>query len=307
MIRAEELTKDFGGVRAVDRVSLHIEDGEIFGLVGPDGAGKTTLIRMMLGIIAMTSGTVRVMDSASIESVKEHLGYIPQRFSLYGDLTVMENIRTMGALYGSSAADVEERGRYILDFTGLLPFVDRLADNLSGGMKQKLALAAGLMHKPRIFFLDEPTTGVDPVSRREFWQMLYRLNKEGMTVVVSTPYMDEAELCTRVAFMNDGRIAACDRVEKLKKSYPFALLELTATVNIREALKKCTAENINVFGKRYHLAVRDATVARVELEALLAAAGVTDYEIREVMPQLEDVFVHLAGEGASDEFSGFDR
>ena len=172
MIRTRALTKKFGALTAVDGVDLSVAASEIFGLVGPDGAGKTTLMRMLLGIMDPTGGSVEIMGNSSIESVKKLIGYIPQKFSLYRDLTVMENIRMIGSMYGADTAEIDNRAREILSFTNLLPFADRLAENLSGGMKQKLALAAGLMHKPRLFFLDEPTTGVDPVSRREFWQML---------------------------------------------------------------------------------------------------------------------------------------
>ncbi|MDF2874104.1 MAG: ybhF 2, partial [Sporomusa sp.] len=185
MISLIGLTRRFGTLTAVDNLNLEVKAGSIFGLVGPDGAGKTTTIRMITGIMAPTSGKISLLGSDNTESVKNQIGYVPQKFSLYGDLTVMENIQVIGALYGANSKRVKELGTEILDFTNLLPFKDRLADNLSGGMKQKLALAAGLMHRPKIFFLDEPTTGVDPVSRREFWQMLYRLNKEGTTIFVS--------------------------------------------------------------------------------------------------------------------------
>lgn len=298
MIRLSKVTRRFGMVTAVNQVTLEVQAGEIFGLVGPDGAGKTTLLRMILGLLTPSAGSVQLLGSASSEAVKDRIGYIPQKFSLYGDLTVMENIRVIGALYGADRERVNEQGRSILAFTNLLPFADRLADNLSGGMKQKLALAAGLMHRPEVFFLDEPTTGVDPVSRREFWQMLYRLSKEGMTIVVSTPYMDEAELCTRVAFMNQGVITACDTPAGLKRAYPFGLLELTtAAKEVKQLLAPCPIIDMNAFGTRYHLVVTDVGVAATAVKAELDKAGITGYELREIMPQLEDVFVHLAGEG----------
>ncbi len=298
MIQTEGLRKSFGSLAAVKSVTLHITPGEIFGLVGPDGAGKTTLLRLILGIVSPSGGTVNLLGSSTAEAVKERLGYVPQKFSLYGDLTVMENIHLMGALYGANRQEADMRGREILDFTNLLPFADRLTDQLSGGMRQKLALAAGLLHKPEVFFLDEPTTGVDPVSRREFWQMLYRLNQEGMTIIVTTPYMDEAELCTRVAFMEQGRIVACDTPAGLKSAYPFQLLELTAhSRGIKELLAACPIESVHAFGDRYHLAVRDAAEEGAAVNAALAAAAITDYKLRRIPPQLEDVFVHLAEEG----------
>ena len=226
MITMQQVTKRFKDVIAVNNVSLEINRGEIFGLVGPDGAGKTTMIRMLTGVMEATSGSINVLGAADPEQMKSRFGYVPQKFSLYCDLTVMENIRVIGSLYGEPKESIAALASEILGFTKLLPFKDRLADNLSGGMKQKLALAAGLMHKPEIYFLDEPTTGVDPVSRREFWQMLYKLNKEGTTIFVSTPYMDEAEFCTRVAFMHNGIITTCDSPQALRKKYPYKIIEL---------------------------------------------------------------------------------
>ncbi|MDF2569945.1 MAG: ybhF 2 [Sporomusa sp.] len=298
MICLTNVTRRFGTLTAVDQLNLEVKAGTIFGLVGPDGAGKTTTIRMITGIMSLTSGKISLLGSENIESVKDQIGYVPQKFSLYGDLTVMENIRVIGALYGADNKRVAELGTEILAFTNLLPFKDRLADNLSGGMKQKLALAAGLMHRPKIFFLDEPTTGVDPVSRREFWQMLYRLNKEGTTIFVSTPYMDEAELCTRVAFMSQGRIVASDTPKNLKAAYPFRLLELTAESKaVKSALAKCPVVEVNAFGDHYHLVTEHSPETIPKVEAALQAAGIEGYLLRDIPPTLEDVFVHLAGEG----------
>jgi ABC-2 type transport system ATP-binding protein len=299
MIRLENVSKRYGPTLAVDGLSLAVEAGEIFGLVGPDGAGKTTVIRMLTGILAPSAGSLSVLGATNPEKVKDQLGYVPQKFSLYGDLTVMENIRVLGSLYGQSAGEIDARASAILGFTKLLPFRDRLADNLSGGMKQKLALAAGLMHKPRLYFLDEPTTGVDPVSRREFWQMLYGLNKEGTTVFVSTPYMDEAELCTRVAFMHSGRVVACDTPRGLRRAYPHKLLELaTAARNVKTLLAGSNVLDVNPFGDRYHLVVKDAAAAIAEVTAILSAAGVAFASLAEIEPTLEDVFVALATEVA---------
>jgi ABC-2 type transport system ATP-binding protein len=299
MIRLEDVTKQFGNISAVNGVSLHVQEGDIFGLVGPDGAGKTTTIRMITGILDQTSGTILVLGQQSLESIKGDIGYVPQKFSLYGDLTVMENIRVIGSLYGASRQEVTQRAEEILAFTKLLPFKDRLADNLSGGMKQKLALAAGLMHRPKIFFLDEPTTGVDPVSRREFWQMLYRLNKEGMTVFVSTPYMDEAELCTRIAFMHNGEIVACDTPEGLRRSYPYKVLELTVHAkDIKRHLANCSIRDINAFGDKYHLIVDDPDMIIPIIRATLQQAGIPVLSLVEIKPTLEDVFVALASEVA---------
>ena len=299
MIQTQGLTKKFDSITAVDGINLTVKAGEIFGLVGPDGAGKTTLMRMILGIIGSTAGTIEVMGSDRIESVKNRIGYIPQKFSLYRDLTVMENIRMIGSLYGADSEAIGVRAEVILSFTNLLPFVDRLAENLSGGMKQKLSLAAGLMHKPQLFFLDEPTTGVDPVSRREFWQMLYRLNKEGMTVFVSTPYMDEAELCSRVAFMHEGRIVSCASPEQLRTDYPYKILELTIVGRqIKQALQECDLIDINAFGDKYHLVVADPVQAQHSVRQALKKAGFASFQLEPVAPTLEDVFVALAGEAA---------
>ena len=299
MIQTQGLTKKFDSITAVDGINLTVKAGEIFGLVGPDGAGKTTLMRMILGIIGSTAGTIEVMGSDRIESVKNRIGYIPQKFSLYRDLTVMENIRMIGSLYGADSEAIGVRAEVILSFTNLLPFVDRLAENLSGGMKQKLSLAAGLMHKPQLFFLDEPTTGVDPVSRREFWQMLYRLNKEGMTVFVSTPYMDEAELCTRVAFMHEGRIVSCAAPEELRGRYPYKILELSiGERSIKKHLQECGLADINAFGEKYHLVVENPEKARKDVTACLSRAGFAEFTLEEVPPTLEDVFVALAREAA---------
>lgn len=299
MIVLDSLTKYFGGRIAVDKLSLHINEGEIFGLVGPDGAGKTTTIRVLTGIMSSSGGKALLMGTDDIESVKCHIGYVPQRFSLYKDLTVIENIRLMGSLYGADEKQITKMADDILGFTKLLPFKDRLADNLSGGMKQKLALAAGLMHRPKILFLDEPTTGVDPVSRREFWQMLYRLNKEGMTILVSTPYMDEAELCSRIAFMNNGKIISCASPQELSAAYPHKLLELSvATKQVKKYLTGCDIIDINSFGDTYHLVVADAERTICQVETALNKAGLAITELKEIKATLEDVFVALASEVA---------
>jgi ABC-2 type transport system ATP-binding protein len=297
MIKLVKVSKIYGSKWAVNDVSLEIHEGEIFGLVGPDGAGKTTLIRMLTGILLPTSGEVEVLGAANPETVKKYLGYVPQKFSLYGELTVQENIFLLGSLYGQEKDEIEERANQILAFTKLLPFKERLADNLSGGMKQKLALAAGLMHKPKIFLLDEPTTGVDPVSRREFWQMLFRLNKEGTTIIVSTPYMDEAELCTRVAFMHNGKIVSCHTPQGLRQEYPYKVLELaTLDQNVKKYLAPASIIECNKFGDTYHVIVEDVTTALLEIKSILKDAGVVITSLQEIPPTLEDVFVALASE-----------
>lgn len=297
MITIDGVTKRFKQVVAVNNVSLEIKPGEIFGLVGPDGAGKTTMIRMLTGIMEATSGSINVLGSADLEQVKSRLGYVPQKFSLCGDLTVMENIWVMGSLYGESNERIDTLASEILGFTKLLPFKDRLADNLSGGMKQKLALAAGLMHKPEIYFLDEPTTGVDPVSRREFWQMLYKLNKEGTTIFVSTPYMDEAEFCTRVAFMHNGVITTCDSPQALRKKYPYKIIELaTPAKDIKKVLASLPILDINAFGTKYHLVVEDFETAVAGVKEVLGKTDIPIISLKQIEPNLEDVFVLLSKE-----------
>ena len=297
-IQLVELSKNYAALKAVDRLSLEVKNGEIFGLVGPDGAGKTSVIRMITGVLEPSAGKVTVLGENSLEQIKSSLGYVPQKFSLYGDLTVWENIRLLGSLYGASPAQIEVSATEILQFTNLLAFKDRLADNLSGGMKQKLALAAGLMHKPKIFFLDEPTTGVDPVSRREFWQMLYRLNKEGMTIFVSTPYMDEAELCSRIAFLHNGHLVACASPLELKAAYPYRLLELKSVgKDLRQRLTCEEVQDINSFGDTYHLAVTQPEAASQAVRSALTSAGIPVLSLQEIQPTLEDVFVALAEEG----------
>ena len=299
MITIDRVTKKFKQVVAVNNVSLEVNQGEIFGLVGPDGAGKTTMIRMLTGIMEATSGSIKVLGSSDPEQVKSRFGYVPQKFSLYGDLTVMENIRVIGSLYGEPKESIAALASEILGFTNLLPFKDRLADNLSGGMKQKLALAAGLMHKPEIYFLDEPTTGVDPVSRREFWQMLYKLNKEGTTIFVSTPYMDEAEFCTRVAFMHNGVITTCDSPQALRKKYPYKIIELaTPSKDIKRVLASLPILDINAFGTKYHLVVEDYEAAVAEVKAALGKADIPIISLKQIQPNLEDVFVLLSKEVA---------
>lgn len=297
MITLEHISKIYGNTLAVKDVSLEIEAGEIFGLVGPDGAGKTTLIRMLTGILPATSGTLEILGASNPEKVKGHLGYVPQKFSLYGELTVMENICLLGSLYGQKEEEIQRLASNILGFTKLLPFKDRLADNLSGGMKQKLALAAGLMHQPKIFFLDEPTTGVDPVSRREFWQMLFRLNKEGTTIVVSTPYMDEAELCTRVAFMHNGQMVSLGSPQELRQTFPYKVLELAVRdQQVKKYLENCSIIDSNRFGDKYHLVVKDALAGITQVKSSLEKAGVSITSLKEIPPTLEDVFVAVASE-----------
>ncbi len=298
MIITDRLTRWFGGRVAVDGVSLEVGAGEVFGLIGPDGAGKTTLFRMLAGILDPTRGEARVAGAdvrTRPEEVKARIGYMPQAFSLYGDLTVLENLRFIAEVYQVPRASVRDRTDRLLAFSRLDPFRHRLAEHLSGGMKQKLALAATLIHEPAVLLLDEPTTGVDPVSRREFWQILYDLNRQGMTVVVATPYMDEAERCSRIALMHEGRVLSVDPPAAIKARMTGTLLEVIARPR-RPALAAARAlpevMRGTVFGDSLHLVVaspQSGPAVRMGLEE----QGIAVESLRPIEPSLEDVFVSL--------------
>jgi len=298
VISAEGLTRRFGAVSAVDGLSLQVQRGEIFGLLGPDGAGKTTLFRMLATVLEPTSGSARVAGVdvlTGAEDVKAHIGYMPQAFSLYGDLTVLENLRFIAEAYGVPRAQIGPRLDRLLAFSRLGPFLGRRAEFLSGGMKQKLALAATLIHEPAVLLLDEPTTGVDPVSRREFWQILTELNGQGMTVLVATPYMDEAERCTRVALIHQGRILSVDTPAAMKARLDGVVIEVIAAPR-REALAVARTlpdvRQATVFGPALHVVVAGAHLQPALLSAL-RTAGVTVERAQVIDASLEDVFVSL--------------
>ena len=298
MIVVEGLTRRFGQTVAVDGVSLEIARGEVFGLLGPDGAGKTTLFRLLCAILEPSAGTARIAGAdirTAPERVKASTGYVPQSFALWRDLTVLENLRFIAETYELPRAAIAERTQRLLAFSRLAPFARRQAEYLSGGMRQKLALAAALIHEPEVLLLDEPTTGVDPVSRREFWQILYELNQQGKTVVIATPYMDEAERCTRVALMHQGRILSVGPPAAVKEQLEGVLLEVVAAPR-RAALAAARlmpeVRQGTVFGESLHLLVSDAAAAP-RIRERLAAAGITVQEIRPIEPSLEDVFVSL--------------
>jgi len=236
-IITENLTRKFGALTALDNLNIEVEEGEIFGLVGPDGAGKTTTMRLLTGILDPTQGKARVYDKDTVkeaEKLKEYIAYMSQRFGLYEELSVMENINFYADVYGVAKDKRSETIERLLGFSGLLPFKERFAGKLSGGMKQKLGLACALIHTPKVLFLDEPTNGVDPVSRRDFWNILYDLLKEKVTIFCSTCYLDEAERCHRVGLLHKGKLLRCESPEKAKKAYNAKTLEEAFIKAIKE-------------------------------------------------------------------------
>jgi ABC-2 type transport system ATP-binding protein len=299
LVEARDLQKYFGATRAVNGVSLTVNAGEAYGLVGPDGAGKTTTMRLLVGALTSTGGSVAIAGNdlkAHGEEARSVLGYLAQRFSLYVDLTVVENLRFFGEVRGVPRNEIEARVAELLKFVGLKGFEDRLAGNLSGGMKQKLGLATALVHRPRVLLLDEPTGGVDPVTRQDFWQLIMRLLADGVAVIVSTPYMDEAARCNRLGFMYEGRILLEGSPRELTASLKDSILELIATPKdkAREvAMSESEVEDAIVFGDRLHLRVRQRESVLKRLPAALAADGVTVNRLRPIPPSLEDVFISL--------------
>ena len=297
----KEVEKKFKNITALDGINLEVYSGEIFGFIGPDGAGKTTLIRMAMGITNPDQGECTLLGNKERRKTRAKAGYVPQLFSLYTDMTVNENIALFGSLYGTSRDIVLKKAENILKRTGLWPFRDRLVGKLSGGMKQKLALASGLMHTPEILFLDEPATGVDPVARREFWAMLYELNREGLTIIVSTPYMDEAELCTRKMFINNGKILDVGTSEELLSRYDKKILKLElGERDAKEWLLECShVYDANLFGISYHIVVDDIQEAEQEIKSKLGLKYSIAPDLYEIMPNLEDLFVAFSGDVVS--------
>jgi ABC-2 type transport system ATP-binding protein len=292
------VTRRFGATVAVNDVSLEIRRGEMFGLIGPDGAGKTTTIRLICGLLRADTGTIRVLGADPVRNhaaVTRTAGYFSQRFSLYGDLSIDENIAFFAELHGLSR--FEERRNRLLDMTQLTPFRDRLAERLSGGMKQKLALACTLVHEPQIILLDEPTTGVDPVSRREFWKLLSEFLAQGITIVMATPYLDEAERCTRVGLLSNGRLLVVDTPQALRESLPGTVVEVLARPQ-REALEALRGlpgvADTESFGERIHVRWTGAgpEPAERQIEQRLREHQVELTSVRQVPASLEDVFIN---------------
>lgn len=307
VIHADGLTKRFGDLTAVDRLCLTVGKGEIFGLVGPDGAGKTTTLRLLSGIMDPTGGRSHLAGfevAQQPELVKDHMAYMSQRFGLYPDLTVEENIKFYADLYGVPRKGRKQRIDELLDFSALGPFKKRLADKLSGGMKQKLQLVCALVHTPDVLLLDEPTNGVDPVSRRDFWRILYRLLKDGVTILVTTAYLDEAERCNRVGLLDHGRLLAEGSPEHIKTLMTGRMLSLRCsnTQKARKILRAGLAEadSVNMFGDTLHLICRDPEKTGAAVPSLLEKEGVAVAELQEVSPSLEDVFVSVLGKKDTD-------
>jgi ABC-2 type transport system ATP-binding protein len=298
-IRTDGLTKRFGDLTAVDHLNLEVFQGEAFALVGPDAAGKTTTMRMLTGIMDPDEGHAEVLGFDTVtqsEAIKEHIGYMPQRFSLYDDLTVAENMAFYADVYQVSRTDRQKRMPELLGFSNLTPFQDRLARNLSGGMRQKLSLACALIHTPRLLFLDEPTFGVDPSSRREFWEILNRLLKDGLTIFLSTGYMDEAERAHRVALMHYGKVLVVDTPKALKASFKGELMEARSS-DIWTARKTLTG-NLLVrqsvpMGDRLMITVENAAQALAPLTKVLKDAGLQNVSLEPAHPTLEDLFVQV--------------
>jgi ABC-2 type transport system ATP-binding protein len=294
-IELRDVVKRYGAVEALARLSLDVRTGEMFGLIGPDGAGKTTAIRLICGLLHADGGEVRVLGldpHRDHRVLTERVGYLSQRFSLYGDLTIDENIAFFAEVHG--VRDYTRRRDQLLSMTQLTPFRSRLADRLSGGMKQKLALACTLVHEPELILLDEPTTGVDPVSRREFWKLLSEFLASGITILMSTPYLDEAERCTRVALVHEGRALAIDQPDRLRTLIRGRMVEIIAHGNEAAEIVRGLpgVADAQVFGERIHVTLAgdseesEERFARALTQTALAAAP-----IRRVQPSLEDVFI----------------
>jgi ABC-2 type transport system ATP-binding protein len=304
VITVDRLTKNFNGVAAVTDLSFAVAPGELFGLIGPDGAGKTTTLRMLAAILDPSGGEARVLGRHTVreaEAIKPDIGYMSQRFGLYPDLTVMENLDFYADLYELPVRGRTEKVERLLAFSNLGPFRRRQAGNLSGGMKQKLGLACALVHTPRILFLDEPTNGVDPVSRRDFWRILYQLLQEGVTIVVTTAYLDEADRCHRVGLLHQGRLFACDTPARLRTLMPGVVLELRTRQSrlVSRLLQEQLPDlQVDLFGDRVHLVTTAPAVAEQAARRVVQAAGIELLGLRQVEPSLEDVFIAVLGNQA---------
>jgi ABC-2 type transport system ATP-binding protein len=299
-IIARNLTRKFGSFVAVDRISFEVARGEIFGFLGANGAGKSTTIRMMCGLLKPTSGTATVdgVDvSTNPEEVKRRIGYMSQKFSLYESLTVEQNIRFFGALYGLSDDQIARRKKFVLEMAGLAGRERTRAKDLAGGWRQRLALGCAILHEPRIVFLDEPTGGVDPISRRQFWRLIEEMSREGITILVTTHYLDEAEHCHRIAIVNAGKLAAMGTSLELKQIFqarPIVEIHSSRPVDVMRALEGISdVEKTTIFGTAVHAVLRSPSVNPEALGKLLSEQGLTIDTVDRVVPSLEDVFLDV--------------
>jgi ABC-type multidrug transport system ATPase subunit len=303
-IQTTNLTRRFGDFVAVNRVSLSVEKGEVFGFLGPNGSGKTTVIKMLTGILPITEGEARVADldvRTEAETVRERIGYMSQKFSLYDDLTVLENLRFYGRAYQLKGKALERKIDETIAANKLEKYVDRLAGRLSGGWKQRLALGCALMHEPTVLFLDEPTAGIDPVARRQLWDLLFQLSGLGITFFVTTHYMDEAERCSHLAYIYYGELIADGTPDSLRAlpevnpegTHRFEISAPAITTALRKAKEMTLFRNATIFGRSIHALV-DESVGQAELEHELRAHGIEVEQIRPLIPTLEDAFVELS-------------
>ncbi|MGC9367684.1 MAG: ABC transporter ATP-binding protein [bacterium] len=299
VITVEDVCKNFNSVQALKSISLQVQPGEIFGLIGPDGAGKTTLIRIMTTVMSPAKGKVNILgwdSDKQAQKIKDNIGYMSQQFGLYNDLTVLENLKFYADVYQLSSDQWQQRLPHLLDFSGLAEFIKRKAGNLSGGMKQKLGLICTLIHTPKILFLDEPTNGVDPLSRREFWKILYTLTSQGLTIVVSTAYLEEAERCTKIGLIHRGELLAWGSSQHIKQMIPQKVIEIRCSDNRKamELLKQhYHSHSVSFFGDCIHVSTEDAENLRVQLKIFLENNKINKIITEIHPPQLEDVLLSL--------------
>ncbi len=299
IIETNFLTRDYKSTRAVDELTLSIAPGELFGLVGPDGAGKTTTLRLLAGLLDVSDGEATILDfdlKSQAEAIKSHIGYMAQQFSLYGELSVLENLGFFAELFDVSEQDQRERTDRLLEFAGLTEFTDRRAVHLSGGMQKKLALVCTLIHQPKILLLDEPTTGVDPVSRREFWNILTELHVEGTTIIVSTPYMDEADRCSRVGLMYEGKLVECDTPQNIRSQLEGDVIQVQAE-DWQKALETLASlkgvHETQTYGEAINLLVDNGRKRLPEIKKALKKSNISYRSIRIAPARMEEAFISL--------------
>lgn len=299
IIITQDLTREFKSNRAVDRLDLTIQPGELFGIVGPDGAGKTTIMRLLAGLLDISDGSAQVAGfdlKKKPESVKPKVGYMAQEFSLYAELSVIENLTFFAELYNLKASQIRERRDNLLEFAGLLDFKQRRAEKLSGGMQKKLSLACTLIHKPPILLLDEPTTGVDPISRREFWNILTDLHLQGTTILISTPYMDEADRCTRVGLMYQGRLIKCAPPQEIRTSIEGELIELIPSdwKQAQQLIEQIQGVNeIQIYGESLHILVDSVDIQLPQIKSTLNEHDIKYHNVRQTSARMEEAFISL--------------